>query len=116
MKHQFDHEFETKGSKVDLVVIAGLTQWIEQSAAKLGKERAEILLEMAFAMGRVPEKIKNALIKMLRISAYDAPTQTATASEYLSTLAQLDNLLANSSQQDNALLSILSMMKDAKHG
>jgi hypothetical protein len=37
-----------------------------------------------------------------------------TASDYLAILAQLENLLGKSEIQDNALLSLISMMKESK--
>jgi hypothetical protein len=103
-------------SEVDLVVIAGLTQWIDQATAKLGRERTEILIEMSFTMGHLPENLKDALVKMTRISRNDSADKTASASDYLAILAQLENLLSGSQLKDNALLSILSMIKDTKNG
>jgi hypothetical protein len=111
-----EQDFYHGDTKVDLVVIAGLTQWIDQATAKLGKERTEILIEMFFAMGRLPEKLKDTLIRMIRVSHHESQGQSITASDYLALLAQLENLLADSKQQDKALLSILSMMKDSKDG
>jgi hypothetical protein len=111
-----EQDFYHGDSKVDLVVIAGLTQWIDQATAKLGKERTEILIEMFFAMGRLPEKLKDTLVRMIHVSHHESQGQSITASDYLALLAQLENLLANSNQQDKALLSILSMMKDSKDG
>lgn len=115
-KRRREHDFFHGDSKVDLVVIAGLTQWIDQATAKLGKERTEILIEMFFAMGRLPEKLKDTLVRMIHVSHHESQGQSITASDYLALLAQLENLLADPKQQDKALLSILSMMKDCKDG
>jgi hypothetical protein len=104
-------DFTAENGRFDLVVIAGLSQWIDQASAKLGKERAEALVEMACTMGRIPENLKDVLIKMARLSRYESNGQTATATDYLALLAQLENLLGESEIQDKALLSILSMMK-----
>jgi hypothetical protein len=104
-------DFIAENGRFDLVVIAGLSQWIDQASAKLGKERAEALVEMACTMGRIPENLKDVLIKMARLSRYESNGQTATATDYLALLAQLENLLGESEIQDKALLSILSMMK-----
>ena len=109
-------DFYRGDMRVDLVVIAGLTQWIDQATAKLGKERTEILIEMFFAMGRLSEKLKDTMVRMIHISHHDSQGQSISASDYLALLAQLENLLADSKQQDKALLSILSMMKDSKDG
>lgn len=99
-------------TKYDLMVVAGLTQWIDQSTARLGKERAEALVEMSYTMGRLPENLKDALIKMVRITKNETNGHNVTASDYLAILAQLENLLGKSEIQDNALLSLISMMKE----
>jgi hypothetical protein len=99
-------------TKYDLMVVAGLTQWIDQSTARLGKERAEALVEMSYTMGRLPENLKDALIKMVRITKNESNGHNVTASDYLAILAQLENLLGKSEIQDNALLSLISMMKE----
>ena len=100
--------------KYDLMVVAGLTQWIDQSTARLGKERAEALVEMSYTMGRLPENLKDVLIKMVRITKNETNGHNVTASDYLAILAQLENLLGKSEIQDNALLSLISMMKESK--
>ena len=115
-KRTREHNLSAGKSKVDLVVVAGLTHWIDQATAKLGKERTEILVEMSFAMGHLPEKLKDALIRMIRVSHHELKGQSITSSDYLSILAQLENLLADPKQQDKALLSILSMMKESQNG
>lgn len=105
------------GTRADLVVIAGLTQWVDQATAKLGKDRTEALVEMSTAMGRIPDNIKDVLIRMVRISRYESTSsQSPTATDYLATLAQLESLMGGEQIQDNALLSILSMMKESSRG
>jgi hypothetical protein len=104
------------GSRADLVIIAGLTQWVDQSTAKLGKDRTEALVEMSTAMGRIPEKMKDVLIRMIRISRYETNGQTPTATDYLAILAQLESLISGSKMEDSALMSVLSMMKESGRG
>ena len=104
-------------SRADLVVIAGLTQWVDQATGKLGKDRTEALVEMSNAMGRIPDNIKDVLIRMVRISRYESSSeQSPLATDYLAVLAQLESLMGGSQYQDNALLSVLSMMKESKRG
>jgi len=105
------------GNRADLVIIAGLTQWVDQSTAKLGKDRTEALVEMSTAMGRIPDKMKDVLIRMIRISRYETNGQTPTATDYLAILAQLESLISGGAQiKDSALLSVLSMMKESGRG
>lgn len=105
------------GTRADLVVIAGLTQWVDQATLKLGKDRTEVLVEMSNAMGRIPDNIKDVLIRMVRISRYESDsTQSPNATDYLATLAQLESLISGEQIRDNALLSVLSMMKESNRG
>ncbi|MGA2159178.1 MAG: hypothetical protein WB588_02300 [Dehalococcoidia bacterium] len=105
------------GSRADLVVIAGMTQWIDQACQKLGKDRTEALVEMSSAMGRIPTNIKDVLIRMVHISRYESTSkQSPTATDYLATLAQLESLMGGSEEHDSALLSMLSVMKESRRG
>lgn len=103
-------------SEVDLVIIAGLAQWIDQTTTNLGKVRTEGLIEISFAMGHLDRTLKEALVKMIHLSQNDSINKSITTSDYLSTIAQLENLLTGSQMQGNALLSIFSMSKDIKNG
>lgn len=103
-------------SNFDLVVIAGLTQWVDQATATLGKERAEALVEIAYTMRHFPTEVRDALIRLIRLSPRENGTsKIISAKDYLAILAQLDNLLA-SEHHENTLLSILTMMKEASDG
>lgn len=102
--------------KADLVVIAGMTQWVDQATLRLGKERTETLVEMAYTMGRIPDNLKDVMIRMARISRHESNGQMPAATDYLSLLAQLESLMGGTQVQDNALLSIISMMKESNRG
>lgn len=100
----------------DLVVIAGLTQWVDQATATLGKERAEALVEIAYTMRHFSTEVRDALIRLIRLSPRENGTnRVVSAKDYLAVLAQLDNLLA-SEHHETTLLSILAMMKEAPDG
>lgn len=106
----------THDSNFDIVIIAGLTQWVEQATSLLGKERAEALIEIAYAMHHVPAEIRDTLVKLIRLSPRKIATDKAvSAKDYLAILAQLDNLLANE-HHETTLLSILTMTKEAPDG
>jgi len=115
-KQNYTQDIPYGHGKFDLVVIAGLTQWVDQATMKLGRERTEVIVEMSSAMGHLPDKLKDAVIRMVHLSPNESKSQKMTASDYLELLAQLENLLGNSKQQEKALLSIISMMKDSKDG
>jgi hypothetical protein len=110
--YQFDADH-----KADLIMIAGLAQWIEEATFTLGKDRVEALMEMASAMGRLPIELKDVIIKLARLSKHDdAAKYPITSKDYLALLTQLENLLGHSQPNEAALLSILSMMKETISG
>jgi hypothetical protein len=110
--YQFDAEH-----KADVIMIAGLAQWIEEATYTLGKDRVEALMEMASAMGRLPVELKDVIIKLARLSKHeDAASYPITSKDYLALLTQLENLLGHSQPNEIALLSILSMMKETISG
>ena len=114
-QHQFYH-FDTD-HKADLIMIAGLTHWIEEATLTLGKDRVEALMEMACAMGRLSVELKDVIIKLARLSKDDdAIKRPITSKDYLALLTQLENLLGHAQPNDAALLSILSMMKETISG
>jgi hypothetical protein len=115
-RRKIGRNFNEDNDKADIVVIAGLTHWIDQATAKLGKERTEALVEMSSAIGRLPSDLKDALIRLARLSHHESNGESPAAGDYLAILAQLDNLVDGSKLQENALLSILSMMKDTRSG
>ena len=111
-----DLKYPKDNGKVDLVIIAALAKWVKQATAMLGKERVEALVEVSCTMRQFPAEIKDVLIKLVRLSHYDNDNGKMTsAKDYLSILAQLDSLLG-SEHQDEALLSILSMMSESNNG
>jgi len=115
-KKKAELKYSRSNEKVDLVIIAALTQWVEQATAMLGKERVEALVEVSCTMRHFPAEIKDVLIKLIRLSHFDNDNgKTTSAKDYLAILAQLDSLLG-SEHQDEALLSILSMIPESKNG
>ena len=108
---------QPRESNFDIVIIAGLTQWVDQATATLGKERAEALVEIAYTLRHFSTEIRDALVRLIRLSPRENGTNSRviSAKDYLAVLAQLDNLLA-SEHHENALLSILTMMKETTDG
>ena len=113
-RHRAD--YSSDNGNVDLIVIAGLTQWADQAAAILGKDRAEALVEIAHALRRFPDEVKNVLVKLIRLSPHQSTNgKIISTKDYLAVLAQLSNLLASGHSED-ALLSILSMTPESSDG
>jgi hypothetical protein len=99
----------SEGSRFDLIVVAGLAQWVESAVARLGKERVEALVEVSHSMGRLPLHFKDLLIKLARLSKAESRScNIVTARDYLMLLTQLEDLVGETQPHDRALLSILS--------
>lgn len=95
-------------SKVDLITIAGLTQWVDQATVRIGKERAEALVEVGYTMGRLSSGFREVLVKLVRLSPVEHANGRVTARDYLAVLVQLEGFLGRSTQPEIALLSILA--------
>lgn len=95
-------------SKVDLITIAGLTQWVDQATVRIGKERVETLVEIGYTMGRLSSGFREVLVRLVRLSPAKHANGRVTAKDYLAVLVQLESFLGRSTQPEIALLSILS--------
>jgi len=95
-------------SKVDLITIAGLTQWVDQATVRIGKDRAEALVEVGYTMGRLSSGFREVLVRLVRLSPSEHANGRVTARDYLAVLVQLEGFLGRSTQPETTLLSILS--------
>ncbi len=93
--------------RMSLVTIAGLNQWVDQTTAKMGKERVEALVEVCYTMGRLSPSLRETLIRLVQLSQVKSCPLPVTAKDYLAVLVQLENLLGRSTQSETALLSFL---------
>ncbi len=93
--------------KVDLVTIAGLTQWAMDTVKRLGREKTETILEISEIAGLLTPEVKNVLTKFAdrTLDDYDG---NATTQDYIATLIELEKLLGrNNRSEEMALLSII---------
>jgi len=95
-------------SKVDLITIAGLTQWVDQATVRIGKERAEVVVEIGYMMGHLSSGFKEVLVRLVRLSPSEHANERVTGVDYLAVLVQLEGLLGQNTQPETAILSILS--------
>lgn len=95
--------------KIDLITIVGLTQWVNRATSRLGKTKAEALIEVYHTTGRLTPGIREVLIKLARLSDTEKSGNGQLDSrDYLSILTELDNLVNGGGKFEAALLSILS--------
>lgn len=93
--------------KVDLITIAGLTQWVMDTVKRLGREKTETILEISEIAGLVAPELKNVLVKFAD-RAPDDYHGGATTQDYIATLIELEKLLGiNNRSEEMALLSII---------
>ena len=105
------------GNSINLLTIAGLSKWVDESTDKIGKERVEVMVEACHMVGHVSEELKDLLVKLVRLAQVDEPRKTKiTTRDYLGVIAQLDSLLGYGSESEAALLTILADSKDSSSG
>jgi len=106
----------TGKTRVDPVTIAGLARWVDQAAARIGKEKVAALVEVCSVTGHLPSSLREVLLKFAHLSEARRNDGRATASDYLALVLQLEALMGRSSQSGAALLAILSDDNDDEGG
>ena len=105
------------GGGINIITIAGLSKWVDESTEKIGKERAAVMVEACHMIGHLSLGLKDLLIKLVQLAQTDEPKKgKVTTRDYLGVIAQLDSLLGYSSESESALLSILSDSREPNHG
>jgi len=95
-------------TRADPVTIVGLARWVDQAAARIGKEKVEALIEICNITGHLPSSFREVLTRLARLSEDRRGDGRASASDYLALVLQLEALMGRSTQPGAALLSILS--------
>jgi hypothetical protein len=102
--------------KLDLVTMAGLTGWVEQSAKKIGRERTEAVLEISEAMGCVSPELKPILIKLITLAKQNPVEEIAGTRDYMNSLIKLNSLLGDDNREEKALLLLSLVSGEPNHG
>jgi hypothetical protein len=105
-----------KNSKLDLVTMAGLTGWVENSVKKLGRERTEAVLDISGAMGYVSSDLKPLLLKLISLSPQSSDATTIGTRDYVDSLIKLNSLLGNDNREESALLLLSILSGDTNRG
>jgi len=102
---------------VNLITIAGLSKWVDESTEKIGRERTEVMVEACYMVGHLSSELKDLLVKLVHLAQSDEPRRgRVTTRDYLGVIAQLDSLLGYGSESEAALLTILTDNKESRHG
>jgi hypothetical protein len=103
--------------RINLITIAGLSRWVDESTEKIGKERAEVMVEACHMVGHMSMELKDLVIRLVRLSQAEEPKKgKINTRDYLGVIAQLDSLLGYSNESEAALLSILTNSKETNSG
>ena len=83
--------------ETDLVTVAMLAPWLEESMAKIGKTRIKTLLKLYADIGGISQQRRNLLLQMLQLenSTSKAPA-SAKMKDSLQVLANLETILTRS--------------------
>jgi archaellum component FlaD/FlaE len=93
--------------KVDLVTIAGLTQWVADTVKRLGHEKTETILDISEIVGLLTPELKNILFRFVDRNS-EENNGSATIRDYIASLVELERLLGMNIKSDEmALLSII---------
>ena len=93
--------------KVDLVTMAGLTQWVTDAVQRLGREKTETILDISEVVGLLTPEVRNILAKFIGRASGEY-NGDATIRDYITSLVELERLLGmNIKSEEMALLSII---------
>ena len=101
-----------RGPKTEPPNVMALTEWVNASAAKIGKERATKLLEMVSQKGYLAGDVKDLLVKVCVATASEGPVGKVATNDTLSALLKLNELLGRGTNVEEAL----SLIDEAKLG
>lgn len=88
----------TRGEVKDLFTVATLAPWMEDSVARLGKERVKAIVEVYASMGGMTNELRDVLLKLVGLDGANGARPNVSLRECMRSLAELDNLLWRSRQ------------------
>ena len=116
-KQNFGRSGKGNGGNINLLTIAALSRWVDESTEKIGKERAEVMVEACYLVGHISSEFKDLLIRLVHLSQAEEPRKgRINTQDYLGVIARLDGLLGYNDGSESALLSILTDNKESHYG
>jgi hypothetical protein len=93
--------------KVDLSMIAEMSQWVNEAVRTLGYDKTESILEVAEIVGHMKPELKAILIKFAKRVPVQEITLSPSTRDFINLLVKLEGLLGMNSKSDEiGLLSI----------
>jgi hypothetical protein len=108
--HSAQPKSKCVSQKIDSVIISGLAHWADESTKRLGRERAQVVLDIAEMMGYLPTDLKQVMIKLVNIQGENS--DNITARDYLDSLMKITTLLGKNNEAEALMVSILSEEHD----
>jgi hypothetical protein len=100
--------------KLDLVIVAGLIGWVEDTTKKLGKERAESMLEISEVMGYLTPDLRPIMTRLIALAPQGTQESPARTRDYIESLIKINSLFGQDTREETALL-LLSLVSGDKH-
>ncbi len=105
-----------QNNKLDILTVAGLVKWAEESTQKLGKERSIAVLEMSQTMGNLSEDIKPIVVKLIGLVPDSTTENQPRPKALLGSLMKLNRLLSHSNIEQIAMELLLNESGDITNG
>lgn len=98
----------SSGKTLDLMTIAGLTQWCARAIRSIGRENFETLVRVSLIAGRLNEETTQILLALVPL--FDGNSDDViSAKEVVSLMLQLDSLISADAKTDSRMLPFLFM-------
>jgi hypothetical protein len=105
-----------RNGRLDLVTVAGLTGWVEESTKKLGRERTEAVLDISEVMGYVTSDLKPVILKLIALAPQAPAGIPPRTRDYIDSLIQINSLLGKDNREETALLLLSLVSGDKNRG
>jgi hypothetical protein len=100
--------------KLGLKTIAGLNQWVDETATVIGRSKLEALVEVCCMEGQLPADIKDVVLVLAGPCSAEVLGKRTTGKQYLTALSRLNDVLGTESQGSTIQSSL--MFVDRKPG
>ena len=95
--------------KIDLSIIAVMSQWVNEAVRTVGYDKTESILDVAEIVGHMKPELKAILIKFAKRVPVQEITLSPSTRDFINLLVKLEGLLGMNSKSDEiGLLSIFS--------
>lgn len=95
------------GEAADMLMVATLAPWLEESISRIGHGRLKSIVEVYASMGGFSEQLKEVLLQLIDLDGGDRADNQVSLKECLRVMAELDNLVWRS-RYDRTGAAVLS--------